>query len=107
MKVLNIEDDAVKHNNICRVLKANGVTETDWAKNLEDAVRMVEQNENGYELFITDMFYPKTPAGNEEESGMDFIRKMEEMNVRIPVIVCSSVRYRIPGSFGTLYYSEK
>ena len=41
------------------------------------------------------MCYPLTPGGDEAEAGMISIQKMEEMEIETPVIVCSSVPYRV------------
>lgn len=57
-------------------------------------------------LYI-DMYYPLTPGGDEAEAGMISIQKMEEMEIETPVIVCSSVPYRIPGILGSVHYSDK
>ena len=59
MHILNIEDDAIKHRDICKVLENCGIREIDWAKNLD-----------------------------------------------IPVILCSSINYRIPKILGTVHYAN-
>ena len=110
MRVLNIEDDAAKHNNICKVLKRYGLTRIDWAKNLEDGMELVQNSMDcldPYALFITDMFYPIVKGGKEESAGEMFIGRIKEMNINTPIIVCSSVKYRIADILGTVYYSEK
>ena len=107
MKVLHIEDAVIKHYEICKVMKKCGVLEIDWVKTLEDALQMVREHKLEYNLIVTDMYYPLTPGGDEAESGLIFIQKMEEMEIETPIIVCSSVPYRIPGILGSVHYSDK
>lgn len=105
MKILNIEDDAIKHTDICKVLGSCGCTDVEWAKNLEDALEMAKGGD--FALYITDMWFPKTKGGVEEESGESFIRQIEKSGDATPVIMCSSVNYRIPNILGTVHYSDK
>ena len=110
MYILNVEDDVFKHNDICKVLQNCGVTKIDWAENLEDAIKMVsssEENNTPYDLIITDMWYPAAPGGRESQCGEVLIKKISEMNLNIPIILCSSVNYSIPDILDTVYYSEK
>ncbi|MDD7641720.1 MAG: response regulator [bacterium] len=110
MRVLNLEDDVTKHNNICKVLKRYGFIRIDWAKNLEDGMELIKNSmdcSDPYALFVTDMYYPLVRGGKEEKAGELFIASIKELNIDTPIIVCSSVRYRIPDILGTVYYSEK
>lgn len=106
MKVLNVEDTAIKHANIRKVLNQSGITEIDWAKNLADGIALLQQPKV-YDLVITDMYYPLESGGSEEEAGKILIGKMKEMQLNIPIIVCSSARYRIEEILGAVLYSEK
>ena len=110
MRVLNLEDDVAKHNNICKVLKRNGFIRIDWAKNLEDGMELIKSSidsSDPYMLVVTDMYYPLVKGGKEEQAGEILINRIKKMHIDIPIIVCSSVRYRIPDILGTVYYSEK
>ena len=74
MKVLNIEDDAFKHNDICKVLTSCGVNTVYWEKNYEDGCKAIKNAEDAgkpYDLIITDMYYPREAGGKEEASGVD------------------------------------
>lgn len=109
MPILNIEDDVIKHSKIARVLEDCRVQEADWAKNLEEAVHLTEEaavRGIPYDLVITDMYYPLTQGGEETEAGLQFIERMREKEPDLPIVLCSSVRYRMPEIFGTVYYSE-
>lgn len=106
MKVLNIEDTAVKHADLCKVLRKSGITDIDWVKNLEDALKQLEDQSNSYDLVITDMYYPLEQGGTEVEAGEILMQRMKDMQLMIPMIVCSSVRLKIPDILGTVYYSK-
>ena len=94
MKVLNLEDNAIKHYEICRILKRNGIEEIDWVRNLEDGLKKVEENK--YDLYITDMWYPKHSGGPDNRSGELFIKEILKRKDPAPVILCSNhVRIRI------------
>ena len=97
MKVLNIEDDAFKHNDICKVLTSCGVNTVYWEKNYEDgwkAIKNAEDAEKPYDLIITDMYYPREAGGREEASGELIIQKVIDQELKVPVILCSSVNLR-------------
>ena len=46
MRVLHIEDDAIKHTKICRVLTSCDIKEISWAKNLEDGITLLKEAKN-------------------------------------------------------------
>lgn len=105
MKILNIEDTATKHADICKALRKSGVTDIDWAKNLEDGLELLKAHSKDYDLVITDMYYPLVQGGSEAMAGEILIRKMEELQLTIPVIVCSSAHIRMQGILGAVFYS--
>ena len=105
MKVLNLEDNAIKHYEICRILKRNGIEEIDWVRNLEDGLKKVEENK--YDLYIIDMWYPKHSGGPDNRSGELFIKEILKRKDPAPVILCSNQNYAYPEIYGTLYYSER
>ena len=109
MKVLNIEDDAFKHNDICKVLTSCGVNTVYWEKNYEDgwkAIKNAEDAEKPYDLIITDMYYPREAGGREEASGELIIQKVIDQELKVPVILCSSVNLRFSEIFGCVYYNR-
>ena len=109
MRILNIEDDAIKHNDICKVIKSCGSMKIDWARNLEAGVERIREGIQGgtpYDLVITDMWYPREAGGEDEESGAALIQLIQQEKWELPVILCSSVRYRIPGILGAIHYSK-
>lgn len=109
MKVLNIEDDTFKHNGICKVLTSCGVKAVDWETNFEEAWKAIEDAENSetpYDLIITDMYYPKEAGGSEEASGEVIIQKVLDHELKVPVILCSSVNFKYNEIFGCVYYNK-
>ena len=52
MKVLNIEDDAFKHNDICKVLTSCGVNTVYWEKNYEDGWKAIKNAEDASRICI-------------------------------------------------------
>ena len=63
------------------------------------------ENGNPYELLITDMHFPARGV-LDENAGMYVIEELKNKGIDIPIIVCSSVRYRIPDILGCVFYSR-
>ena len=65
MRVLNIEDDTFKHNDICKALSGCGIKDVEWSNNLADGWKEIKNSidsNNPYDLIITDMYYPGEPG---------------------------------------------
>lgn len=110
MRVLNIEDDTFKHNDICKALSGCGIKDVEWSNNLADGWKRIKNSmdsNNPYDLIITDMYYPNEPGGREEESGDVLIDRMIKNKITIPVILCSSVNLKYPEIYGCVYCSRE
>lgn len=110
MRVLNIEDNAIKHTKITRMIRRSGINDIDWAKSLKDGFAMLEYAKNDgkpYDLVVTDMYYPLEAGSEEVKAGEIFIQKMEEVKDNTPIILCSNVNYKYPQIYGNLYYSDR
>lgn len=110
MRILNLEDDMLKHVEIDRCLKSLGAVELEHVKTLSDGKAQIEKAiaaGKPYELLISDMYYPLDADGVETNSGTKLIEWLKEKKIDIPVIVCSSVRLNIPEIVGTVHYSAK
>ena len=98
MRVLNIEDDTFKHNDICKALSGCGIKDVEWSNNLADGWKQIKNSmdsNNPYDLIITDMYYPGEPGGREEQSGDVLIDRVIKNNT------CNSLLQResqIPGN---------
>ena len=111
MRVLNLEDNVYKHNDICKVLNNGefGEVNIECARNLEEGLEKIEEQnskEASYDLIITDMWYPQKAHEEDTNSGEILINKAIDRGWNIPIILCSSVRYRIPGILGSVHYSK-
>ena len=111
MYILNLEDDVCKHHKICTALKNGGlgIVTIARAKNLEDGIELIKtknQQNQPYDLIITDMWYPEKDGGEEIKSGEKLIQTVKDNGWNIPIILCSSVSYRIPEILGVVHYSE-
>lgn len=103
MNILNLEDDIIKHNAIKKVILSCVNAKIDNARNLEDGLDLLKNNE--YDLIITDMWYPLRKGEKDSESGEKLVRLIKEENLNIPIIICSSIQYRF-NTYGCIKYSE-
>ena len=107
-KILNIEDDIIKHCNINRALDWNRYPKAELATTAEDGIEMIETaiaEGVPYDLLITDMHFPVNGEDN-HKAGLYVIEKLKCKGIEIPIIVCSSVRYNIPEIAGCIFYSR-
>lgn len=111
LKILHLEDNAMKQTAIARVLHDVCEAEIDWVTDVASGMKKIEEiKEQGdmYDLAITDMQYPlKKGTGIDEDAGEVFIGRMKDQNVEIPIIVCSSMRLRIREVYGCVWYHER
>lgn len=111
LKILHLEDNAMKQTAIARVLHDVCEAEIDWVTDVASGMKKIgEIKEQGdmYDLAITDMQYPlKKGTGIDEDAGEVFIGRMKDQNVEIPIIVCSSMRLRIREAYGCVWYHER
>lgn len=107
--VINIEDTMLKHSAIARSLRKNGVSNIDLAKNAEeglDKIEMAIQAGTPYDLLITDMHF-SVKGRDDINAGLYVINELKIRGIEIPIIVCSSVRYKIDGIIGCIFYNER
>lgn len=108
IKVINIEDDAIKYVAIRRSLKSNGVSEVDRARNAEEGLDMIDnaiEKDEPYELLVLDMQFPVSGTYN-KEAGRYVIKELKSKNINIPIIICSSINYDIPDVVGCIFYNK-
>lgn len=111
MRILNIEDNVFKHRAIYDALKNGKISNMtmERADNLEAGLRRFQEEadlQQPFDLIITDMWYSERPGSQETNCGEKLIRIAQDNGWKVPIILCSSINYRIPEILGTIYYSE-
>lgn len=110
IKIIHFEDNVLKHIAILRALKEIGITETVRVGNLEEGIQRIEAeavSENPFNLIITDMHFPLCSGVEASwKAGEILFEKLQEKEIVIPVVVCSSMNMKVPGAFGCVWYSE-
>jgi len=110
MRIIHFEDSMDKHMEIFRVLKRVGIQDSAWTTNVKDGIKEIEHAlESGvpFDLAITDMHYPIESGGPADwKAGEQLIQMLLEKKIDLPVIMCSTSRYRVPGLYGCVWYSD-
>ena len=76
-------------------------------RNQEKLWEQICRGEDKIGLIVTDMQYPLGEGeAVAEEAGLKLIERMEKEKIEIPVIVCSSLNYRIPNILGSIWYNK-
>lgn len=95
---------------ICRALSNIGITSVKLATNVSEGVEKIEfalQNGTPFDLAISDMHYPVQRGEIADwEAGEYFLKVLSEKNIDLPVIICSTRNYRIPGAYGSIWFSD-
>ena len=109
--ILNIEDTILKHVAIKRSLEKCRI-DTKWidrAGTAEDGLRMIEEATvagDPYDLLITDMHFPLNGTPN-VDAGMYVIEELKRRGIDMPIVVCSTIQYKIDGIAGCISYNER
>lgn len=100
-RIINIENSVIKHCEINRALQYNGYPKAIRAKTAEEGLAMIEEaidKKTPYELHIVDMHFAVNGI-DDWKAGEYVISELKRRNIKIPIIVCSSVRYNYSNSF--------
>lgn len=109
MRVIHFEDSIDKYMEISNQLKSIDVTDITLVSNLKDGMALIHDaiaHGKPFDLAITDMHFP-LQKGTEAnwEAGKMLIESLRKANFNLPVIVCSSMKYQIPGAYGSIWFS--
>ena len=110
MRVLNVEDNPVKHFNIVEALRRMNITDVTLEETENGAIMSVLEgidNNTPFDLIISDMQFPLFTNGRpDDDAGLTLLAELKEHEIDIPVIFCSSFRLGIPGVLGCVHYSR-
>lgn len=107
IKVLVVDDDVFKGNDIRKALEFNRIKNIKVVRDQEKVWEEIYQSDEKIDLIVTDMQYPlEAGTSVDDEAGFKLIERMEKEKVHIPVIVCSSLDYNIPNILGSAWYNE-
>lgn len=107
IKAVIVDDDVFKGADIRKALEFNGVRDIITVRNQEKLWEQIYHGEDKIDLIVTDMQYPlKAEGAIDEEAGFKLMERMEKEKIDIPVIVCSSLNYKIPDILGSVWYSK-
>ncbi len=110
MKIIHLEDSVDKHMEVCRELRKMGINSVEWATSVGEGLEKIEtaiQNGTPFNLAISDMHYPiRRGEAADWEAGEYFLKALAERNINLPVIICSTRNYRIPGAYGSVWFSD-
>ena len=110
LKVLLLEDNVYKRIDIKNALSLYGIKNVVCVDYMKAGLEAVEKSmaEEPFELIISDMHYAiERIGGPVPDAGEQLIQKLQEEGIDIPIIICSSVPYNIPGILGTVWYDER
>lgn len=109
IKVINIEDCAIKHSSVTKELHQLGVKEVFWAKDAKSGIDEIERaiaDGKAYDLLVLDMhfeFYGEI----DKAAGEKTMKLLREKGIEIPIIFCSSQNWNIPGAIASVFYNER
>lgn len=107
IKAVVVDDDVFKGSDIRKALEFNGIRSIVTVRNQEKLWEQICHGEDKIDLIVTDMQYPLGEGeAVDEEAGFKLIERMEKEKIEIPVIVCSSLNYRIPNILGSVWYNK-
>ncbi len=102
-RILYVEDSINKYMDIATFLKRIGIQCIEHARNAEQAMKIVDESEAAFDLFLFDMhfdFYGE----DDHEAGEKLMNLMREKGYETPVVFCSSQNWKVPGTAGNIFY---
>jgi len=110
LRVLVIDDDVFKANDVRKALEFCGVRNVTTVWDQESAWEEIDRADRTgrpFGLAVTDMHYPVNKGEDADwRAGTIFLEELQRRGIRLPVIVCSSMNLRIPEALGCVWYSS-
>ena len=110
LKVLIIDDNVFKANDIRKALEFCGVRNVTNVWDQESAWEEIERADQlgrPFGLVVTDMHYPvKKGEDADWRAGEIFLEEVQRRGMSLPVIVCSSMNLNLPLAYGCVWYSS-
>jgi hypothetical protein len=111
MRVINLEDNAMKHLAIVRALEDMRINDITWVKNVDDGMRQIKEavkSGTPYDLAISDMQYylHEGDYNITVDAGDKFISRVFDEGLSLPIIICSSDNLQIDTILGCVWYLE-
>lgn len=110
MRIIHFEDSIEKYMDISRELRNMGIRDVTWVTNVCEGLEQIEaarKEGRPFDFAITDMRYPiRRGQAEDPEAGEHLIQILAEKGIDLPVIVCSTGNYCIPGAYECIWYSK-
>lgn len=110
MKALVLDDSPLKLAKITRILQNCGIASVKYVTDQQSGLKLIYESVKmgeAFDLIVTDMHYPlKAGAVPDTEAGQKLVERLCQEGITIPVIVCSSLNFVLPETFGTVWYNE-
>lgn len=110
MRILHFEDDAIKHSKISNVLNTAGIRDINitWATSIAEGEKLLEEQDGAFDLILSDMQFPVQENGKiDEQAGKKLIALLKEKQIRIPIVIMSSLNYIIRDADRCIWYSDR
>ena len=104
-----VDDEILKAVAIRKALSFNKIIDVDIVSDQEKVWEAIYESKNDgkkVDLIVTDMQYPLTAGGRiDTDAGFKLIERMEQEQIGIPVIICSTSNYQgVTGILGSVWY---
>ena len=110
LRILQLEDDVIKHSTISRVIGSAISAEIDWVTDMASGIEKIEEaisSGNPYDLAITDMHYPLSPSIKADwEAGDIFAAAVKSKYRNLPVVICSTHNRKNADAYSCIWYND-
>lgn len=108
-RILNIEDNVYKHVDIKRAMERICPTaKIDRQITGEEGIFAIEAAQasgHPYDLLILDMHF-SINGESRLNAGEIVLEQLSQKGIELPIIICSSQNWKLPGTLGTAFYND-